>query len=389
MSIIIFGDTISFPEGNAATNRVHTYAKGFVENDINVHVICFANDYQDDLDGIINKIRYYHPYGQTKRNNYFLIRRWFKFVKYINVIRLLKEINKNDKILIINVWTESLLTHIFTFILAKIFKTKIILERSENPLRDTNTNYLSQINGYLKVTFEKKWYDGIICISRYLIDFYKIRGADPKKLFLIPSTVDPDRFISTGEKLLQFKYIGYFGSLTFERDNLDLLIKAFKEIVTLHPDIHLLLGGFCSDASRNQIKKLVAELNIENKVHLLQYLSRTEIINYISNSEILIMVRKNDLKAQASYPSKLTEYLTTSVPVITVKVGEIEDYLSDGINVFMVEPENCDALIDKIDFVLNNYELAKSIAIKGKELTNTVFNYNFQAKRLIEKFNSL
>jgi len=45
MSIVIFGDIFTFPDGGAATNRVYTYAKGFTENGIKTHVICFTNDY--------------------------------------------------------------------------------------------------------------------------------------------------------------------------------------------------------------------------------------------------------------------------------------------------------------------------------------------------------
>lgn len=389
MSIVIFGDTISFPEGNAATNRVHTYAKGFTENNINVHVICFASNYLDNPVGIINKINYYHPFGQTKRNNYFLIRRWLKFTKYIKTVFLFREISKNDKITAINVWSESLLVHIFIYLLSKSFKTKIILERSENPLRHCKDNFIDQRFGQLKMTIEKVLYDGFFCISRYIVDFYEKKGVDHKKILLVPSTVDPDRFIIKGEKPLQYNYIGYFGALTFERDNVDLLIKAFGKIIAMHSDVHLVLGGFSSEGSRNQIISLIEELNIGNKVHLLEYLSRAEITNYIVHSDILIMVRKNDMQAQASYPSKLTEYLATSIPVVTVNVGEIKDYLSDGINVFMVEPEDCDALAEKIDYVLNNYEYAQKVAQKGKELTGTIFNYNFQAKRMIGFINEL
>jgi hypothetical protein len=38
MAIVIFGDNFSFPEGNAATNRIYTYAKGFTENNVNTFV---------------------------------------------------------------------------------------------------------------------------------------------------------------------------------------------------------------------------------------------------------------------------------------------------------------------------------------------------------------
>jgi glycosyltransferase involved in cell wall biosynthesis len=70
-------------------------------------------------------------------------------------------------------------------------------------------------------------------------------------------------------------------------------------------------------------------------------------------------------------------------------VGEISDYLTDGVNSFLVEPGDCVELAEKIDFVLNNYKLALEVARQGKQLTNTVFNYKFQAERMIGFINSL
>jgi len=121
----------------------------------------------------------------------------------------------------------------------------------------------------------------------------------------------------------------------------------------------------------------------------LEYLPRSEIISYIVHSYILVMVRAKDLETQASFPSKLTEYMVTSKPVITVNVGEIPNYLTDGVNAFLVEPGDCVILAEKIDYVLNNYELALEVAQRGKELTNTIFNYNSQAKRMIGFINSI
>jgi len=56
------------------------------------------------------------------------------------------------------------------------------------------------------------------------------------------------------------------------------------------------------------------------------------------------MVRSNNEESRASYPSKLSEFLASSKPVITVNVGEIPNYIVDGVNAFMVEPENSKAL---------------------------------------------
>jgi len=389
MSIVIFGDLFTFPEGTAATNRVYTYAKGFYENNMNVHVICFENEYLTVGDGIVDNINFYNPFGQSVRNKHFVIRTSQKILKYFNTIKVINRINKKDKIVVINVWTNLFMTHIFAWFLAKITGTKLIVECSEHPLRHYQNGFFKIKMGLVKYYIERNLCDGLFCISQFLIEFYKNNGVGQQKLFLVPSTVDPSRFINNSESPVQYPYIGYFGGLSFDRDNVDSLIRAYSQISGKNPNLHLILGGFCSDSAKRQIEDLILQLKGSLKIHLLEYLSRQEVTRYIANAELLVMVRAKDLKSQASFPSKLTEFLSTSKPVVTVNVGEISDYLTDGVDAFLVEPENSNLLAEKLDFVLGNYELAKNVGLKGKELTNTIFNYNFQAKRMIGFINSL
>jgi len=379
----------SFPEGDAATNRVLTFAKGFNENGLKVHVICFGNVYIEEGNGVFNGIHYYHPFGQKTRNKHFVVRRFQKLMKYFKTVALLKKLNDDEKIIAINILTNLFLTHSYTWLLAKIFRTRFIIECSEHPLRHFQHGTFKKLSGRVKFFFEARLCDGIYCISRYLIDYHKTHGIKESKLLLVPSTVDPSRFEEKGLNPFPFKYVGYFGALTFWRDNVDLLIKAYAAVCIHHTDIRLVLGGFCTDIDKKYIMDLIAELNIGEKVEVLEYMQRDEILNYITHAHVLVMVRSNNLEAMASYPSKLTEYVATSKPVITVNVGEISDYYSDGVNAWVVEPENVEALTNKLDFVLNNYETALQVSAKGKELIMTIFNYNYQAKRMIEFISSM
>jgi glycosyltransferase involved in cell wall biosynthesis len=387
--IVIFGDSFTFPEGDAATNRVYTYAKGLVENNIKTSVICFRNDYLSESNGKLGNIQYFNPFQQSVRNKSFLIRNWLKVVKYFNTVKLIRSLNKQEKVIAIITDTHDTVTHLFSFYLAKRIGTKLLVEKSEHPLRLFQGGALNRLSGVLKFRIESSLCDGIMCISRFLVDYYREHGISQKKLFLIPSTVDPGRFSMSCEKPLPYSYIGYFGGLTFSRDNIDVLIKAFALICDKHPDKNLVIGGFCTDNERKQIEDLIQDLNLSSRVNLLKYLPRTEIVRYIVHSDILVMVRAKDLETSASFPSKLTEYMVTAKPIVTVDVGEISDYLTDGVNSFLVEPGNRDVLAEKLDYVLDNYKLALKIAQQGKELTNTVFNYNYQAKRIIQYIDSL
>jgi glycosyltransferase involved in cell wall biosynthesis len=390
MAFVIFGDSFSFPEGNASTNRVYTFAKGFIENGINVHIICFGNDYMDNSDGEIDNIKYYNPFGQVKKSNNFITRRWLKFLKYIRTLFLLRKINREDKIIAINLHTYRLLVELYAFLLARILKTKIIFDRCEHPLQFYKDNIFDQTLARCKISIQTKLYDGMFCISQYLIDFYSKRGYDRDKLFLIPSTVDSERFDHQFDPILPFKYILYCGSLTILKDGVNILIESFYRISDKYPDINLVLIGK-GDTIEDEmlIKELVTRLNIDKRVIFLGQLPRTAIPAYLCNARVLALARPESIIADAGFPSKLTEYLATGKPVVVTKVGEIPAYLTDSKNAFLSKPGNIDEFTEKLDYVLDNYEIAIEVGRKGKELTMTVFNYNFQSKRMISFIESI
>jgi glycosyltransferase involved in cell wall biosynthesis len=391
MNIVFICDGFTFPEGDASTNRVHSYAKGFIENGFDVHVICFANLYNSPGDGVINGINYYHPFGIRKRNRYFIVRTSQKILKYFRTLALILRINKKDKISAITVYTILFGTHMFSWFLSRITGARLVKEISEHPMKQffKKGAFLRKI-GLLKLRTELFFTDGIFCISKFLVEFFRTHGFDERRLIIIPSTVEPERFVNNHHLSPRpYKYIGYFGGLTFERDNINVLVEAFARISDRYPGMNLVLGGFCNPEERMRLEKLISDLGIKPKVELLKYLPREEIIQYIIHSDILVMVRGKGLESQASFPSKLIEYLATAKPVITVDVGEIRDYLNDGVNAFLVEAGNSRALAEKIDFVLSEHEGALKVGQNGRQLTSTVFNYNYQAKRIISFIETL
>jgi glycosyltransferase involved in cell wall biosynthesis len=384
MAIIIFGDNFSFPEGSAGTNRLYTYAKGFIENNVKTYVICFKNDYIKNGNGTVEGIEYFNPLNQSVKSNSFFVRNWYKVKKFFNTARLFRKINKEEKVTAVIVDTQVALTYLFSFYLSRRIGTKFIYENSEHPLRYYRSGLGKKISGYIKLKVQLNTFDGILLITQSLIDFYKIKLQDDKKLFLVPSTVDPGRFSMEKTSITPFKYVGYFGSMKFTRDNIDILVKAYSKIYKKFENIHLVLGGLMTPDEAVMLRDLVKSLNIEERVHILGFLPREEIVQYIINANVLVLVRSNDSDTNASFPCKLTEYLSTGNPVVSVKVSEVSKYLTDSQNAFLVEPGNVDELAEKLDFVISNYEFAEEVGKKGKDLTNTVFNYNYQSKRVLE-----
>ncbi len=389
MSLVIFGDLFSFPEGSAATNRVYTYAKGFKEHGVNVYVICFNDDYVNEKEGEIDGIKYFQPLAQKQRSGSFFVRRLHKSLKFYNTYKIVKEINRIDKIIAINSWSNLHKTHAFAKLLCKLVNAKLVLEISEHPMRFYEGSAMRRMKGRFLFKLETGLADGIFCISNFLINYYKAKGISSSKLILIPSTVDPERFINNTIKPVNYNYVGYFGSLTFDRDDIGLLIRAYAKFNYNKDSIRLVLGGFCTEGQRIEIINLIKELKIENNVILLGYLSREEIIKYVAHADVLVMVRANDLLSQASYPSKLTEFLASSNPVISVNVGEISYYIKDAQDAFLIEPGDENALSAKLNYVYDHPAISIQIGKNGRKLTETIFNYKYQAKRMLDFISTL
>jgi glycosyltransferase involved in cell wall biosynthesis len=390
MSIVIFGDSFYLSNEDAASNRVLTYAKGFYENGVNVHIICFANEYTFNNNGAINNgITYYHPFGQRTRSKYFIVRRWYKFAKYLRTIALVKKINKDDKIIAFICYTEVTLTQLFAYRLAKYVKTYLMLERGEHPLRNYHNSFLRKFLGDIKLHLEIKFCYNIICISQYLINFYKSRGVSPARMLMVTSTVDTERFKTPSESPLSFQYILYCGRLTILKDGVNILIESFVKISEKYPEINLvLIGKGDSDNEVIMLKELVEKLNINRRVFFLGQMSRTEIPAYLNNAKILALARPRSIIADAGFPSKLTEYLATGNPVVVTEVGDIPVFLKDNENAFLSKPDSIEAFAEKLAFVLDNYKFAKEVARKGRDLTDTIFNYNYQSKRILDYIKS-
>lgn len=384
MSYLIFGDAFTFPEGDASTNRVYAYAKGFLENGKDLNVICFKNYYLANPTGETENIKYYNPYGQTSRSRSFIHRRWYAISKYLKAYKLIKGIHRHERIAVVLCYTKLFRTQLFAFIISRLCGSKIILERSEYPLKHYKSKTGEAIFGRLKVALEIKYCDYLFCISDYLIDFYRKRGAREIKLFKVPSTVDSRRFSKSFIRPVDSKYICYSGSLTKLKDGVDILINSFSMIASRFPDISLVLVGK-ADTSDDEIyfRKLVSDLGLNNRVVFTGKLQRNEIPAYLCNAEILVLARPRSKVADAGFPSKVTEYLATGKPIVATRVGEIPQYLTDNVNAFLSEPDSVDAFAERLDHVLENYQMATKAGINAKELAATIFNYDYQAKRII------
>jgi glycosyltransferase involved in cell wall biosynthesis len=187
------------------------------------------------------------------------------------------------------------------------------------------------------------------------------------------------------EKLqtLQGKRLLVYSGSFAEKDGVHYLIEAFGEVVERHPDtVFIMTGKNDNELLMDRVKQRIRELDLEDKIQLLGFVSSQELLRYNSMADILFVCRTSSPFANHGFPWKLGEYCMTGKPIIATNVSDIELYFTDNENLFIVAPDNPKAIADKVTYIFNDYEKALEVARKGTETAVKSFDY-------LEKTNEL
>lgn len=219
-------------------------------------------------------------------------------------------------------------------------------------------------------------------MTKTLTEHYQQMAKSEAKFMLLPMTVDMTRFNDVPDFVTYSKpYVAFTGTMSNQKDGVDVLIKAFIKVAAKYPDLHLYLAGFWHYDVPAQ-DKLMEESGVANRIHRLGVLEREQIPPFICNARVLALSRPDSHQAQGGFPTKLGEYLATGNPVCVTRVGEIPDYLEDNVSAFMAEPGSVTSFAEALDRAMG--ENAMSVGTMGRRVAEENFNVAVQARRLSE-----
>lgn len=380
--------TEPFPIGLAASNRIMTYAKGFVEQNCEISIHCIkpterpGKIFNHSSSGMIDGIYYSYSGGKTILDPHFINRRIDNFIGLAKIsYELLKEKKKNKTDVIIY-YSPLPITAILLYLITRFRNILFLKEESEIP-----EVYLRKMNFTQKIFFKKLHYplfDGLLLMTNRLIHHFEFEKKSNIPFLHVPMTVDFERFCNVEKSYPTVDYIAYCGGLNDKKDGINILINAFARLSGCFPNIRLyLIGDTLTQSESDQYIKQVSQNKLSDRVIFTGRVSKNEIPKLLANALLLVLPRPSSLQAEAGFPTKLGEYLSTGKPVLVTKVGEIPLYLTDQVNAFMAEPGNAESLFSKMKCILMDYPKAEQIGKKGKEVVIQHFNYQQQTKDII------
>lgn len=243
------------------------------------------------------------------------------------------------------------------------FKTKLILRISGTPK-------LNFIRKFFWRLFSKKIYM-ITCPTHSTynrLKELKIFPEEKLKILYDPiisvREINKKKLEKLDDKLRNQEFILGIGRLTKQK-NFKLLINAFAEISTKLPKLKLIIIG--EGEEKNKLQRLISELGLNNKVHLVGY--KNNIFNYLYNAKCFI---SSSLYEDPGFVLIEAGFLNKIVFAADSKTGpsEILNFSKRG---FLYKNNNYKDLV-RIFFNFNELD---SLELKNKKIYFKKYSKNF------------
>jgi glycosyltransferase involved in cell wall biosynthesis len=194
--------------------------------------------------------------------------------------------------------------------------------------------------------------DGLRC--RILKEFPEFAG----KAYVIHNGVDIARFRAEAflapPPRLPPRYVLSVGVLDWRKGH-DILLRAFALCAAVHPDVSLILLGARGDAS-SWIEREVRELGLEDRVLLPGAVNHGVVGHYTQGAEIFVLASRRE-----GFPMSILEAGAFAKPVIATAIDGIPEVISHTETGQLVMPEDVDALVENLNFLLSDRTAARRL----------------------------
>lgn len=193
-----------------------------------------------------------------------------------------------------------------------------------------------------------------------------------KPIFQFLTWTDLDTFSTTPRERLpaetpDFVYVG----VLIPRKGVHLLLDAFAGVASEFPDSHLWLVGSADNPHYAEgLVKQVERLHLTERVTFVGRVPQAELARYLGRSRALVLPSSSE-----GLPRVIIEAMIAAMPVVATCVSGIPDVVTDGVNGYLVPPDDAPALAQALRTVLTNPAVDQMGQV-GRDLAQQLFSAN-------------
>lgn len=208
-------------------------------------------------------------------------------------------------------------------------------------------------------------------------------GARPDRIFIGINTVDTEFFRNeTNKAREQLKPAGpirliYFGYLV-PRKNVGRLIDIIEEIALTRNDFVLDILG--DGDERKMLEDRVSQNGINDVVKFHGFVQKNDLPKFLAQSSCFLFQTDFDV-----WGLVINEAMAAGVPVLsTVNAGATFDLIEDGKTGFIVDYNNKQDVVSKLNTLLNNHQLIKQMSREAQKFIEQRASLKVSAKGFMD-----
>ena len=232
--------------------------------------------------------------------------------------------------------------------------------------------------------------DRIIAVSKFSAEQAVKQGYDAKRINVIYNGIDTDRFRPNRQdkaalrKKYNIPHDAFVMAITSRIKNLR--NKGHKHLIDIVHEYkeasswHLVVIG--KGRGLSQLKQLVNEYNIADRVHLLGH--KTDVENYLDMADVITLPSYFE-----TFGLVLAEGMAMEKPAVAFSVGGVPEVIDDGKTGFLVPYNDDKKLFARLNFLFEHSDLCKEMGKNARKKVQADFSNDVMMKNLLAVYDEL
>jgi glycosyltransferase involved in cell wall biosynthesis len=390
---LLIAGHFDFPFGTGLASRVRLFSLVLKESGINVKVLSLisswmcSNVVNVDTKGSYRGIDFENTTGTNCRPKFFIKRRFVQIKGICRGFFQILSLRYSNSLDCFFLFESNALISVPLIVLCRLLGVPIIFEVGEWwPIM---TRY-SITEKKIFSKFILRNVDGFIAISENISQAIAKSNRNIKNkipVLKVPILADPTEWQIDSDIATSIcdkdKYMLWCGDIPGYIEEVKFLIRVMSRLFLKKADIKLRLIGRTTPKSTEDFRKHQHDLGLPlDCVEYAGYISQEELVRQCASAFILLLPMQENEPNIFRFPGKLGEYLASGRPVVASGMGEIPNFLNNGVNAIITKPGDEADFVNGIEILLKSHEYAQEMGKKGQELCKSIIDYRLHSSRM-------
>ena len=218
-------------------------------------------------------------------------------------------------------------------------------------------------------------------VRRHCIEVDRI---DPDRVFTIYNGIDLSRWtpLVRAQRPSDALLVTTVGNVRRVKGH-DILVRAAARMLELHPQVQFkVVGDVLEPEYFAELLELVGSLGLSSTFHFVGGLS--DLAEHLRSADIFVLPSRSE-----GFSNAVIEAMASSLPVVATDVGGNAEAVIDGINGYIVDADDVDALFEAIEKLVDDPAGAIAMGAAGRVLVAEKFTVDAMMKSVVARYRTL